>query len=489
MMTSSHPYLTLVSVLCLVFFTACEKNAESGSSVTVVEKGPLVPASAEELREIAEEAYIYGLPLVMNYAVMHDFFIDSTSREFKAPFNQIYNESRVFTYEDTTVITPNSDTPYSSIGFDLRAEPIVLSVPAVAEPRYYSVQLCDSNTFIFGYIGTRSTGRDAGDFLIAGPDWKGDVPAGIKKVFHCSSRFAMAIFRTQLFDAADMTNVKNIQNGYQARTLSAYTGQPAPGSPPAITFPKIDKELAKTRFFEYLDLSLGFSPAGPEEQEIRAKLARIGLGTGEPFSPNHLSNEQREALIAGMQAGQRKVAEKASSLGKNINGWRVGASFGDRDFYRGDWLLRAGAALAGIYGNSADEAMYPMARTTAEGEVLDASKHNYTITFPAGQLPPVNAFWSITMYDGKSQLLIKNPLDRYLINSPMLPKMKSNEDGSLTIYLQRESPGVDKESNWLPAPDGPMYLAMRLYWPKTNAPSILPPGEGTWAPPAIIKNR
>jgi hypothetical protein len=129
--------------------------------------------------------------------------------------------------------------------------------------------------------------------------------------------------------------------------------------------------------------------------------------------------------------------------------------------------------------------MYPMTKTLGDGEVLDGSKHNYTLTFAAGEFPPVNAFWSVTMYDGKTQLLIENPINRYLVNSPMLPGMKKNADGSLTLYIEKDNPGADKESNWLPAPDGPIYLVMRLYWPKETPPSILPPGEGTWKPPGI----
>jgi hypothetical protein len=165
----------------------------------------------------------------------------------------------------------------------------------------------------------------------------------------------------------------------------------------------------------------------------------------------------------------------------------VGSAFGNRDFYKGDWLLRAAAAQAGIFGNTAGEAVYPMTRWLPDGEVIDTGKHNYTLTFPAGQFPPAHAFWSVTMYDGKSQLLIKNPINRYLINSPMLPGMKKNDDGSLTLHIQKDSPGADKEANWLPAPDGPVYMVMRLYWPKTEAPSILPPGEGSWSPPPIVR--
>jgi hypothetical protein len=149
-------------------------------------------------------------------------------------------------------------------------------------------------------------------------------------------------------------------------------------------------------------------------------------------------------------------------------------------------LSRAAAAKAGIYGNDAVEAMYPLTTALADGEPLDGSKHNYTLTFAKADAPPVNAFWSVTMYDGKSQLLIKNPINRYLINSPMLTGMKTNPDGSLTLYIQNKSPGKAKESNWLPAPDGPIYLVMRLYWPKETPPSILPAGEGTWKPPALV---
>lgn len=190
-----------------------------------------------------------------------------------------------------------------------------------------------------------------------------------------------------------------------------------------------------------------------------------------------------------MKAGSRKVDEKVAAIGREVNGWRIAAAFGDADFYKGDWLLRAAAARAGIYGNDAEEAMYPMTRAIADGEPLDGSRHAYTLTFAKGQYPPVNSFWSVTMYEGKSQLLVENPIQRYLINSPMLPKMKTGADGSLTIYIQKDSPGKEKESNWLPAPDGPIYLVMRLYWPRTEAPSILPPGEGSWQPPAIVKVR
>jgi hypothetical protein len=436
-------------------------------------------------KDIAEAGFIYGLPIVMNYGVMYEYVIDRSSGQWKAPFNQISNEARVFTYKDTAIPTPNSDTPYSLVWMELRTEPIVLSVPAVEAKRYYSVQLCDGNTYNYGYIGSRAAGDEAGDYMVVGPDWKGATPPGIKKVFRSSTQFSLAIYRTQLFNPNDVDNVKKVQAGYKVKTLSNYLNQPATMAAAAIDFPKIDKELAKTDFFEYLDFALQFAPAEANETEIRSQLARIGVGPGKTFNFKDLSLEDKLEVGLGMKEGERKVDEAVANAGKGINGWRVSGLPGDSAHYNGDWLGRAAAAKAGIYGNSPEEATYPITRVDSDGQELEGSRHNYTLTFPAGQLPPVNAFWSVTMYDGKTQLLIENPINRYLINSPMLPELKKNPDGSLTLYIQNKSPGPDKEANWLPAPNGPIYLAMRLYWPKTTPPSILPAGEGTWQPPGI----
>lgn len=470
--------------LAATLFSGC---ARKNDAISKAEKSEATRPTNAETKAIAEEGFIYGLPIVMNYAVMYEYCVDKDSGQYKAPFNTINNEARVFTYEDTAIVTPNSDTPYSLLWLDLRAEPYVLSVPAVEKERYYSVMLCDGNTFNYGYIGSRATGSDAGDYLVVGPNWKGETPAGIKKVFRSSTQFSLAAYRTQLFNPADMPSVVKVQAGYNAQPLSAYLKQPAPPAAPAIDFPKINKNLIKKNFFEYLDFALQFAPAGPEEKEIRAKLARIGIGPGKSFEFKDLSLEHKAEVALAMKEGDEKIEAELAGGTKMINGWHIGSLFGDREFFNGNWLKRAAAAKDGIYGNDAIEAMYPMTKTLADGEPLDGSKHNYTITFAADQLPPVNAFWSVTMYDGKTQLLIENPINRYLINSPMLPDMKKNADGSLTIYIQKDSPGADNESNWLPAPNGPIYLVMRLYWPKTEQPSILPPGEGTWSPPPVTK--
>jgi hypothetical protein len=400
---------------------------------------------------------------------MYEFNVDRSSPQYKIGFNEIWNDSKTFAPKDTAIVTPNADAPYSMLQADLRAEPLVICVPAVDRKRHYSVQLTDLYSFNYGYIGSRATGNDAGCHLIAGPDWKGEKPGGIAKVFRSETRFSFVIFRTQLFNAADIENVKKVQAGYKVQPLSAFLKQPAPPVPPTIDFPKFAGDAPfKTDFAAYLDFLLRIAPGVPEEKDLRARFASIGIGPGKKFDFKELSVEHKAAVALAVKEGYDKIEKRRDALGRNVNNWLVGSSFGDRAFCKGDYLLRAAAALAGIYGNDAVEAMYPLAKADKAGATLDGSKHKYTLTFAKDQLPPVNAFWSVTMYDGKTQLLIDNPISRYLVNSPMLPAMKGNPDGSSTIYVQKDSPGKAKEANWLPAPDGPIYMVMRLYWPRTE---------------------
>jgi hypothetical protein len=445
-----------------------------------------------EAKAIAEEAYLYGFPMVVGYDVLYKFFIDHDSGQFKAPINQLHNEARVFTAKDTGVSTPNSDTPYSMVLLDLRAEPMVLCIPEIEKTRYYDVQLVDLYTDNYGYTGSRTTGNGAGCYLVVGPDWKGQTPKGIAKVFRSETQFSLVIFRTQLFNPADMENVKKIQAGYKVQPLSAFLGKPAPPAAPAIDWPKFTQEAFTTRFPEYLDFLLQFCPpmgTAAVEKPLRAKFARMGIGPGKKVHHKDLSPEMKAALEAGVKAAFAKIGKTAESVGTTVNGWQIGAAAGSREFYKGDWALRAAAAKLGIYGNSEAEAVYPYTRHDVNSIALDGSKHTYQMTFAAGQLPPVHAFWSITMYDGRTQLLIDNPINRYLINSPMLPELKKNRDGSITLYVQKDSPGQERESNWLPAPDGPMFVVMRMYWPKTTKPSVYPLGKGSWKPPALVPVR
>ncbi|MEI6682531.1 MAG: DUF1254 domain-containing protein [Bacteroidota bacterium] len=435
----------------------------------------------EEARSIAKEAYIYGFPMVDGYRIIYAYFIDSNNPEFKAPFNQIRNIARVFTPEDKAVQTPNSDTPYSMLGMDLRTEPIVITVPQIDKNRYFSIQLVDCYTFNFGYFGSRTTGNDGGNFMVAGPGWNGETPAGINKVIRSETEFALAAFRTQLFNPADLDNVKKIQDGYKVQTLSAFLGKPVPSPAPKIEFLKpisVDDQKTSLAFFDELNFWLQFCPANPAEKELMARFAKIGIGPGQKFDPEKFSPEVKQAIAEGMKDAWKDLKdfqETSIMTGKVTSG----QLFGTREFLNNNYLYRYTAAVLGIFGNSKQEAMYPIYKTDASGQILDGSKNRYTLHFRADQLPPVNAFWSVTMYELPKSLLVANPINRYLINSPMLPTIKRDNDGGITLYVQRESPGKLKENNWLPAPKGPFMAVMRLYWPKDEAIN------GTWKEPPM----
>ena len=462
-----------VAVIALsIAFTACSRNEPVREAISH--------------KDDFKAAYIYGFPMIAAYKAMYEFNVDKSNSQYKGPFNQVVSDSKTFTPKDTAIVTPNSDTPYSMVQMDLRAEPLVFCLPKVDKSRYYSVQLADLYSYNVGYMGSRTTGNEPGCYMVTGPNWKGETPENIKKVFPLETQFGLAIFRTQLFNAADIQNVIKIQKGYQVEPLSAYLKQPAPPAAPAINWPAFNgEEPFKLQFPKYLAFLMQFCPEDPQDKAIRAKMASIGIAPGQTWDESKLTDAQKAELALGVKEGFDAVEKAANGIGKNINGWQVGAAQGDRSFYKGDYLLLAAAAKMGIYGNDPEEATYPAIRKDGTGADLDGSKHKYTITFAKGELPPVNAFWSVTMYDGKSQLLIENPINRYLINSPMLSSMKKNADGSLTIYVQKDAPSADKKANWLPAPNDTIYMVMRLYWPKTDPPSILPPGEGTWQPPAV----
>lgn len=432
----------------------------------------------KEARAIAKEAYVYGFPLVDNYRIQYDYFVDDKSAEFKAPWNHLVNIPRVYTPADTAIQTPNSDTPYSWLGMDLRAEPIVITVPEIGKKRYYSIQLIDAYTFNFAYIGSRATGNDAGSFLIAGPEWKGKIPKDIKKVIRAETQFVFAAFRTQLFDLSDLDNVKKVQAGYKAQTLSAFLGTPAPktAAPDFIKPLTPEAEKSSLEFFNILNFVLRYCPTDPSEVNLMTRLARIDVGAGKSFDASKLSPEMRKAIEGGIADAWAEFG----GLVKQIDAGKVtsGDVFGSRAFLKNNYLYRMGGAALGIYGNSRQEAMYPVYRVDAAGQSLTGT-NRYTLHFAKGEYPPVKAFWSLTMYRLPESLLVANPVNRYLINSPMLPDLKKDTDGGLTLYIQNESPGKDKEANWLPAPKGPFAMYMRLYWPAEAAL------DGSWKQPAL----
>ena len=436
--------------------------------------------SPAEARAIAKEAYIYGFPMVDGYRIQYAYFVDHINPEFKAPWNQIQNVPRVFTPDDKIVQIPNSDTPYSTLGLDLRAEPMVITLPPIEKSRYFSVQLVDLYTFNFGYIGSRTTGNDGGSFLIAGPGWKGAQPPGIKKVFLCETEFALAGFRTQLFNPGDLDNVKKVQAGYKAQPLSQFLGEPAPPAAPTVDFIKPltpDQERTLPEFFNILNFVLEFCPTDPSEKELMARFAKLNIGVGKNFDVAKLSPEVKKAIEDGMADAWQAFAEANNQV--DAGKVTTGDILGTREYLKNNYMYRMLAAVLIIYGNSKQEAMYPIYTEDASGQKLDAAQNRYTLRFAPGQLPPVNAFWSLTMYELPSRLLVANPLNRYLINSRMLPDLKRDADGGVTLYIQHDSPGKDKESNWLPAPSGPFLMFMRLFWPKREAL------DGKWKQPPL----
>jgi hypothetical protein len=433
-----------------------------------------------EVRAIVRDATIYGFPLVDSYRIQYSYFVDRSGPEYKATWNTLVNNARVYTPDDQAIQTPNSDTPYSFVGADLRAEPLVITVPAVDKGRYYSVQFIDMYTFNFAYVGSRATGNAAGSFLIAGPDWNGPKPANIKSVIHSETEFAFLIIRTQLLNPGDIETVKKIQASYKVQTLSQFLGRPAPAAAPAMNFIKpltADQERTSLEFFNILDFILQFCPTNPSEAALRARFAKIGIDAGKKMDANSLTPGMRKAFEDGMADGWKSFADfKATQRDTGLSSSADG--FGSRAFLKDHYINRMPAAVLGIYGNSKDEAIYPIYFVDAAKQKLDG-KNRYTLRFAPGQLPPVNAFWSLTMYQLPASLLYANPLNRYLINSPMLPNLKRDADGGLTLIVQHASPGADQESNWLPAPSGPFFVALRLYWPKPEAL------KGKWQEPPL----
>ena len=437
-------------------------------------------ATPAELREIIREAYIYGFPMVDSYRIQHSYFVDATHPEYKGAWNAIHNVARVFTPQDKAIQTPNSDTPYSFLGADLRAEPLVISVPEVRD-RYYSLQFIDMYTHNFAYVGSRASGSEAGNYLLAGPRWQGETPKGIKSVIRSETDLAFVLYRTQLFGDDDLEAVKKIQAQYKVQPLSQFIGTAAPPTRALEFVTPLSAEAQKSspEFFRILNFLLQFAPTHPSEQALMDRFARAGVGAGKPFDVGTLSPEQLQAIRDGMtdawsmfkryKAEQIDTGRKSSADG-----------FGTRDFLRNDYLTRMSSAVLGIYGNSKEEANYPAYFTDAEGKPLDGASGRYTVRFEPGKLPPVNSFWSLTMYELPASLLTDNPINRYLINSPMEPRLVRDANGGITLYVQHESPGKEKEANWLPAPKGPFFMIMRQYWPRPEAL------DGTWkAPPAV----
>jgi hypothetical protein len=434
-----------------------------------------IALSPAEARAIAKEAWLYAYAPLQGYQTLWNQTQNKAFPGYVGGFNQFRHYARSATPADTDIVTPNNDTPYSWAWLDLRAEPIVLTLPAVPAPRYYVNQWFDLYTHNFAYTGVRSTGRQAGTYLLAGPRWNGTVPKSITGVFRAETDFVGTLTRTQLNGPADIPALQALQAQYTLTPLSRFTGTAAPAAAPAVAWPVWDANKAEgIGFISYLNALLPFMPTVPSERQMMVRFARIGIGPGVPFDPAKLDPSIRAAMEDGVASAAQELKAKALTQ-TSSQGF-----FGTRQELGPDYLtFRAMGAMLGIYGNSSEEAFYASQQTGPDGKVLEGRKR-WVMRFEPSQLPPVTEFWSITMYKLPERLLVENPLNRYSIGD-RTPGLKLGADGSLEIYIQNENPGPDKASNWLPAPAGPFFFVARLYGPKS---SVL---KGTWKLPQLIE--
>jgi hypothetical protein len=435
----------------------------------------------DEAATIAAEAYVYGFPLVLMDVSREVMTAIATPTTTAAPINQ-FNVSREFPDATfTNVVTPNADTLYSFAWLDLTKEPLVLSLPDTGD-RYYLMQMLDAWTDVFASPGTRTTGNRKGDYAIVGPTFTGRLPDGLKEIKSPTS-LVWVIGRTQTNGKADYAAVRALKAQYKLIPLSAWGTDYAPPAqvqvdskvdahtPPVQTVLKMEAAA----FFVRLAALLQDNPAAAADKPMIEKLARLGITPGEPFDPRKLGTAAAKGLERGAVAGRETIfAELKKPQGRVANGWDVMGNLGR---YGTNYLFRSVVALVGLGANLPEDAIYPHATTDADGKPLTGA-NRYVIQFPKGQLPPVKAFWSITMCNAK-QFFVDNPIGRYAIGDR--DKLSFNDDGSLTLYIQHQSPGKDRESNWLPAPSDQFNLFMRLYWPKEEVI------DGTWTPPGVTK--
>ena len=438
--------------------------------------------TSQQAEELVKKAYTFGFPVVDSYRVQYSYFVDQKNPEYKGNWNQIHNVARVFTPKDTAFQTPNSDTPYSFLGADLRTEPLVLSVPKVENQRYYSIQLIDMYTHNFAYIGSRTTGNGAGNYLLVGPDWKGEKPANIKKVIRSETDLAFLMYRTQLFSDQDLDNVKKIQAQYKVTPLSQFQGKPTPKAAPKINFIQplsVEEQKTSPEFFNVLNFALQYANIHPSEKAMLKEFEQIGIKPGTKFELDKLDPVVQAAIPKGMQMAWKETMDfKTKYIDTGIKS--SADCFGTREFMQGRYIERTLGSLLGIYGHSKEEAIYPAYFVDSLNQPLDG-KNKYQLTFPSGQLPPVKFFWSMTMYQLPESLLYDNEINRYLINSSMLDQLVKNKDGSITLFIQNTPPEAKYKANWLPAPKGPFVTFMRLYGPDNAAL------DGTWKAPKLNK--
>lgn len=461
--------IVLSIMIAGVFLTACNQQQQK-----------LTP---EEAKQIAEEAYIYAFPMLEQYKMMFAMAMYKESGAYLAPFNVLKNNSTLSGPKDTIIVRPNNDTFYSGVWFDLSQQPQIMEVPDIEDSRYYSFQIIDMYTHNIAYIGSRATGNGAGKFMFTGPNWQGETPEGITKVIPSEGNYLLALGRTQVFGPDDVEQAQAVMNGYKVISLSEYEGKELKNTDSELaTIPPYNPQQVKNEnFITYFNALMAQTAMHESEKTLFEKFAKIGIVPGKPFSPEAYDPAIIEAINEGIQSATTKIEEASMKLGERKNGWQqVADAFGTRKAMQGKYLTRAAAAYFGLWGNDLEEAFYPETTFDTDDEELDGSQHAYILHFDPDELPPAKAFWSLTMYKLPEQLLIENEINRYVISSAT-KGLKYNDDGSLDVYIQKENPGKERESNWLPAYDGKFSLQTRIYWPEPKSLNPL------YAMPSVIK--
>lgn len=432
--------------------------------------------SEKEALKLGTEAYIYGYPLIT---------MDATKRVMTNAVNpsgglmgQFINMQEYPNPSNHNVTSPNADTLYSVAWLDLSKGPYILHVPD-ANGRYYLMPMLSGWTEVFAAPGTRTTGTKAHDFAIVGPHWRGRLPRGIERL-KSPTDIVWIIGRTYCTGTPeDYQAVHALQDEYKLTPLSAY--HTSYTSPKGVVNPVINMKttvrdqvnaMSAAIYFKRLAKLMKTNPPARDDAPMLATLAQIGIEPGKDFDITKLDPAVANALNEAVKAAQDQIMSHGKNSGVTKNGWNFSLKTGQYDT---DYLQRAYIAAIGLGANRPQDAIYPIAKVDSSGKNLNGI-NQYVIHFAPGQTPPVNAFWSLTMYNNQ-YFFVANPLNRYSL-SPR-NNLKSNKDGSIDLYIQNISPGKDKESNWLPAPMGDFVLMFRLYWPKQEVI------DGQWIPPEI----
>jgi hypothetical protein len=438
--------------------------------------------SEDEARAIAREAYRYAYPMLMGYGLFHAQAFQSASSMHQG-MNRLHHFRALGGPKFLNSIPwINNDTPYGAGWLDLRAEPFVLELPAFPPRRFHDVQLIDLYTHNFAFFGTRLNGNAATTVLIAGPDWRGHVPPGVEHVARAETRLVKIVTRILLEGGEAAADVRELEDGYRLQPLSAYAGTPAPPAAPPLAFPvpaKLAFDTCSADFIAPFNFLLTLCERPAEETLMFERFARIGIAPGAPVDPGAL----RGAIDEGCREAHAEIAAKAKRLDERVNGWELPLDLrGNRARMAVDGaalLRRAAAAMYAIWGIDAEEGLYMVADTDADGAPLDGSRANYVLRFDTP--PPVHAFWSITVYDAKTRLLVEHPSGRYSVRDRD-PGLRFEADGGLSILLQNQPPD-DGAANWLPVPRQPFQLVARLYWPQAD---LL---MRRWLPPPVRARR